>query len=312
MKNKKIIPIIIAVVVVICAALGVIAVKGGGSKVNEAKKLLEAGDYDNAYAMLIELGEEEMVKENKYDRAMALIEEEDFAGAIALLTDLDYNDSEKKIEEIIASNPSLKLSLAEIGSYVTLGSYEQDNDTSNGNEEIEWRVLAKEDDKVLLISRYALDCKQYHDSYEETSWETCTLRSWLNNDFMSAAFSDDEQAMIETTALKAAVNPGTDADPGNDTEDKIFVLSIDDAKVYFATDEDRMCTATDYAEANGVELSPSYKADGKAAAQWWLRAPGKNESFATYVYPFGTVYTYGNGVNYVVIGVRPAMWVSVK
>ncbi|MBP3696995.1 MAG: hypothetical protein J6J45_05560, partial [Clostridia bacterium] len=68
----------------------------------------------------------------------------------------------------------------QVGDYITFGSYEQDNDLSNGKEPIEWLVLDKQDGKVLVISKYALDAKPYNDEYVDVTWETCTLRSWLN------------------------------------------------------------------------------------------------------------------------------------
>ena len=39
--------------------------------------------------------------------------------------------------------------LTECGEPITLGHYEQDNDAENGKEEIEWVVLAKEEDRIL-------------------------------------------------------------------------------------------------------------------------------------------------------------------
>ena len=88
-----------------------------------------------------------------------------------------------------------ELSSANIGDYVTFGTYEQDNNESNGAEEIEWQVLDKKDGKVLLLSKYALDCKQYNAEWEYVTWETCTLRSWLNEEFYKTAFTSKEAAI---------------------------------------------------------------------------------------------------------------------
>jgi hypothetical protein len=78
------------------------------------------------------------------------------------------------------------------GGYVTFGSYEQDNDLSNGKEDIEWLVLARENNKALLISRYSLDNQPYSEHTEEVPWENCSLRKWLNDNFLNEAFSSDE------------------------------------------------------------------------------------------------------------------------
>ena len=70
----------------------------------------------------------------------------------------------------------LKLRNAEIGETFTMGTYEQDGNLSTPPEDIEWVVLAKEGDKVLVISKYALDCVPYNEEFDSATWETCTLR----------------------------------------------------------------------------------------------------------------------------------------
>lgn len=72
---------------------------------------------------------------------------------------------------------------ANVGDIVTFGTYEQDNNTYNGNEEIERIVLAKEDDKALVISRYILDLHQYNPESVDITWEECGLRKWLSEPF---------------------------------------------------------------------------------------------------------------------------------
>ena len=69
----------------------------------------------------------------------------------------------------------------EIGSYIRFGHYPQ---TAGGGDyaEIEWLVLDidEADHKALLISRYGLDCIQYNRRKASVTWETCSLRAWLN------------------------------------------------------------------------------------------------------------------------------------
>ena len=83
-----------------------------------------------------------------------------------------------------------------VGETITFGRYEQDSDPENGPEPIEWLVLASQGDRVLAVSLYALDCRQYHESFTEVTWETCTLRGWLNDEFLNTAFSYEEKAGI--------------------------------------------------------------------------------------------------------------------
>ena len=207
---------------------------------------------------------------------------------------------------------------AVVGDIIEFGSYEQDNDTSNGKEPIEWQVLAKDGDKVLVISKYALNTQQYNTELEEAKWETCTLRTWLNEAFLNEAFSEAEQSMIQTTEVSADKNPDYSTDPGNATKDKIFVLSVNEANEYFASDEARMCVPTAYAIANGAYISDRSNVDGAATCQWWLRSPGKYQSMPARVYGDGGLSStligislYGDGgAGTDSSGVRPAMWIS--
>ena len=195
-----------------------------------------------------------------------------------------------------------------IGSIIKLGKYEQDNNTSNGSEDIEWIVLAKDIDKMLVISDKAIDCKPYNTSSANVTWETCSLRNWLNNDFINSAFSATEKTMISSVKVSADKNPDYDTDAGNDTEDKVFLLSIEEANRYFKYDSERRCIPTEYAKANGAF---TYKIDGTTNCFWWLRSQGgcSNKS-ASVVNSDGTVNKYGNAVDDNRDCVRPAMWIS--
>ena len=203
---------------------------------------------------------------------------------------------------------------AKVGDYVSFGSYEQDNNTANGKEPIEWLVLAKEGNRVLLISRYALDCQPYNSSlsytWERFTWETCTLRSWLNESFLHAAFTDEERAKIPSATVNADKNPTSyNADPGNDTTDQVFLLSITEAEKYFTSDDARKCAPTAYAIAMGAKTGKMNKTDGKDACWWWLRSPGYYSSYASFIKSGGSVYYNGYSVNYDCFAVRPALWV---
>ena len=161
--------------------------------------------------------------------------------------------------------------IAPVGSLIKYGKYEQDNDSSNGIEDIEWIILAKDDNKMLVISDKAIDCKPYNTSSANITWETCSLRNWLNNDFINSAFSATEKTMISSVKVSADKNPDYDTDAGNDTEDKVFLLSIEEANRYFKYDSERQCVSTEYAKANGAY---TYEIDGASNCFWWLRSQG--------------------------------------
>ena len=198
----------------------------------------------------------------------------------------------------------------EIGDTVTFGAYEQDNNYSNGKEAIEWKVLAKDGNKALVISRYALDCQPYNTQHTDVTWETCSLRKWLNGTFISNAFSSYEQNMIQTTTVTADKNPSYSTPPGNNTKDKVFLLRVPEATSYFSSDEARRCGTTEYAKAQGVWTSEYYLVDCKATCWWWLRSPARDSDRAVAVNNDGSVNGFGFGVSSGYNGVRPALWIN--
>ncbi len=199
-----------------------------------------------------------------------------------------------------------------IGGSVTLGSYEQDNDLSTNSESIEWLVLDIQDGKALLISKYALDAQPFNTEGTNVTWETCTLRTWLNNDFYNKAFTDVEKEVINTTKVVAESNPSDDFksnDPGNDTQDKVFVLSYNEAYKYFNSDSERHCKPTTYADERGAYV---YAYDSfKGNTYWWLRNPGAYNRDALFVHSSGNSGFTGAGVHTTFYTVRPAMWINI-
>ena len=203
------------------------------------------------------------------------------------------------------------LANANVGDHIVFGAYEQDNDGTNGKEPIEWLVLAKENGRLLVISGYALDCKKYNDDYAPATWESCTLRAWLNGEFRNAAFSPSEQLVIPAVAVTAQANPEYATAQGNDVTDRVFLLSVTEAQNYFASDEARICGATDYAVAQGAYTSKKYTAGDKAACWWWFRTSGGAANKAANADCGGSVGFGGVQVNYGTFAVRPAMWIDI-
>ena len=197
------------------------------------------------------------------------------------------------------------LELKNGGGVVSFGTYEQDNDFENGKEPIEWIVLDVQEGKALLISRCALDCQPYNTEATEVTWETCSLRKWLNEAFLTEAFSEEELAHIPAVEVTADKNPRYSNDIGNSTEDKVFLLSIQEADRYFVGDEERQCPATLYAVEQGCSrYSSEYR-----YCWWWLRTPASPLIFASEVLDSGAVDNNGSPVNWKDIAVRPAIWV---
>ena len=287
-------PIIVACIAFVIVLTTVIIPK---QKLNKAMALLDSGDYDAAYALLEDIGNNDAIDSSRYDRAVSLIDSGDYEAAYILLNGLEYKDSAN-----LRSDAWFKI--CPIGGMVFFGTYEQDNNTSNGKEEIEWIVLAREGDQVLVISRYALDCIPYNRSSTSVTWETCSLRKWLNGTFLNAAFSESERAMIPSVTVRADENPSYSTSPGNSTTDQVFLLSITEVNKYFSSNSARQCQGTAYCYAQGAQ-----KGDN-GNCWWWLRSPGYDSYGAASVRRKGSVNDDGYGVDDISIAVRPALWID--
>ena len=217
------------------------------------------------------------------------------------------------------------------GDIVTFGSYEQDNNPDNGPEPIEWIVLDVQDGKALLLSQYGLDAKPYNIEFIDVTWETCTLRAWLNSDFKDAAFDRTEQRALLLTDVDNSDSQGFDwtildgvtekTTGGNNTQDYIFLLSYAEANKYLGVQSyeeegadqnlKSRVAPTVYAIANGAFTWDDYlTADGKPAGWWWLRSPGDYPYSATDVFRDGSLncgdVDHGSDV------VRPAFWINLE
>lgn len=203
------------------------------------------------------------------------------------------------------ANSENKKALTNIKNFdcVHFGRYVQANDTYSDEKDIEWLVLEKKDNKSLIISKYALDCQPCNERNENVTWETCTLRKWLNNEFINKAFTAEEQARIATVNVPAHKNPEYDTEPGNATNDKVFLLSVVEADKYFSSDSERQCKATYYAEANGAFVASN------GYTYWLLRSPGDNSNYCCGVDDDGCV-DIDYDVDYSDYGVRPALWIN--
>ena len=254
------------------------------------------------------------------------------------------------------------LSSAKTGDELLFGYYEQDNNIENGAEYIEWILLSKEDDRALLLSKYGLDNKAYDDLDDvgkrfpgeegdnayidkdgelkyykseliNVTWEDSTLRSWMNNDFYNEVFDDSQKNKIIETLLVNSDNPNPDygTSGGNDTYDKVFLLTSEDVtNEAYGFNEDpaeldiaRRCLPTTYAAEKGVGMEwmtsgmggpyPEDMSDypeGGFICNWWLRSPGTDAAHKESVRFYGRIFE--NEVCSVTIAVRPAIYIDIS
>ena len=161
-----------------------------------------------------------------------------------------------------------------VGDTMTFGTF---NSTA-----ITWRVLSIDvtNNRALLITQQALEKRAYHSSYSSITWEGCSLRSYLNGDFLNN-FTSAEQAKIVQVTNTNPDNPTYSTSGGSDTSDKMFLLSINEANTYFSSNDDRKCTL----------LSDN------TDSLWWLRSPGNDDSYAAVVSDAGSVVDIGLSVD---------------
>ncbi len=187
--------------------------------------------------------------------------------------------------------------------------YEQDTDLDDGKEHIEWLVLKKHRDKVLVISEYGLDYRAYNNEQKDVMWENCTLRKWLNNEFLEDAFEEDLQKRIVETSIdnKFEYRKETSeyVDNGKNTKDKIFLLSYDEFYKDFVTVD---FDDSYYGKYNKLDCETTEYVDKKSeysGSSWWLRTSG--HGVAEYVRDIVTDLEVSE---YKVV--RPVLWIKLE
>lgn len=226
----------------------------------------------------------------------------------------------------------------QVGDVIKIGKFEQDDNTENGKEDIEWIVLDVQGRRALVISKYGLVNIPYNETETEVTWETCTLRKWLNNDFFNSTFTDAEKKTIPTVTLENKNNPRHNTPGGNDTRDKIFCLSVEEMEKYygkynwyngeemFGYNQNLIHSPTKYAISSGASnryitgedyekylREKDYSTDviGKTGCWWWLRTPGRDSVNACVVDHFGCAGAdMERWVDQTKFTVRPAMYID--
>ncbi len=154
-----------------------------------------------------------------------------------------------------------------------------------GKNDREWIVLDKLGNKVLIITKDIVENRVYNETLESVTWENCTLRKWLNGEFLQQNFSLEEKNRIEVTLVKNLNTFKWETDGGKDTQDKIFCLSIEEARKYFMDNKVR---------------------DKKP---WWLRSQVGTISVAGVlggrIFEGGFIVTSKKAV-------RPALWLNLE
>ena len=215
-----------------------------------------------------------------------------------------YDDRENAASESVNPKSENRNETAlRVGEHIYFGHYKQGADGEV--QPIEWRVLAVQNGKALLITDKLLDYVAYNDYNKDVTWETCSMRRWMNNTFLRTAFSSSERKKIASVTVDNPDNAKYGTEGGSATQDKIFALSIDEAFQYFSSDDDRRAFTTDYAHI------PQNDADDRSD-YWWFRSPGAESNLASDAHYLGSVNQKGYNVDYTGTAVRPALWMNLE
>ena len=297
----------LSIVCFIIAIAGVLLIFGAifGPKIikninyNSAVKLYNEGRYEEALKKFRKLDgyrdEDEYILKctseiinEKYNTASRLYNEGKYDEALSLFEEIDeYKDSTEIIAKLKLILKYHWIKTAKVGDHVHFGSYEQDNNPDNGNEDIEWIVLAEEKERIMIISQKCIDFKRYNIDYQHFSWEDSSLCMWLNNVFINTAFDRDERELILQNEKNGC---------------KIFILNYEEITKYMDTAEKRICLPTEYA----LQRSKNVIAAGNY--RWWLRTD--DSSFGTnYVDKDGTIVYASKNDTHATYFVRPVLLV---
>ena len=201
----------------------------------------------------------------------------------------------------------------EVGSLVHFGGYD-------------WRVLDVQDGKALIISDLVLEDRAYTTEMGDVTWETCTLRNYLNNEFYDNTFNNSEKTKITETTISNEKNQWSGLPGGDDTQDKIFLLSLEEVVKYFgdsgsltnrSVGEWRISDKYD-AERMAEHIGGTYYyEDGEKYTHkagdvtwWWLRSPGVEGRRIVCVDYYGDIKVDGYQASQDWGGVRPALWLD--
>lgn len=278
-----------------------------------ALETMNNGEYEAAQDIL------ESVKD--YKDAAEKIEECHYYNGIRLFEDVNYEDALNEFEQAGTFKDAkqklkecqsiidkrINLANAEIGEEVSIGKYEQDNNSENGKEVITWTVLDKKDNKILLLSNYALEKVRFNEKENNITWEYCSLRKWLNSEFIEDAFDNIEKSYIQQTSLTSNTFHGK-VKFSADTMDRVFVLDMEEVQSYLDVLKKHNVDYTDYVKNKFNQEYPE-ESEAYKDSNTWLRDTDNNLSVVTL--SSDSEYFKREMVNSDKCCVRPAIWVEI-
>lgn len=203
---------------------------------------------------------------------------------------------------------SVEVDVSSLDGTFKFGAYEQDGNPDNGLEPIEWVILWRRGSTVLAVSRYILDAQPYNGDSGEISWAKSSIREWLNDEFLNAAFNEEERPYVLNMKHDNSRNASYNTHSGPDTYDQVFLLSANEVEKYLAKDTTRITAPTRYALSRGAWESP--RGDYRGYGIWWLRTAGSSRSNAATVGENGHLHYSGADAAQNNLGIRPAIYIN--
>lgn len=194
-----------------------------------------------------------------------------------------------------------QLSQAQVGEVVTLGRYDT-NPVSIGTERLQWLVLQREGNTLMLITKEGIAGSIYHQKHTEVNWKDSELCAFLNDTLCDDIFSKYEKEMLVDNPI---------------TQDRLSLLSVTEVEALFPDDTSRQLSITDVAKSKGTNINYATKTNqwdvkGYRSSWWWLRGDDKKSIFAPIVTEDGIVLTDEKYVNKPNGAIRPVVWVRVE
>ncbi|GMQ60704.1 hypothetical protein AN1V17_51060 [Vallitalea sediminicola] len=200
-----------------------------------------------------------------------------------------------------------------IGGTITFGGYN-------------WRILDIKNNAALIITEYIIEQRSYHDAYKDITWADCSLRKYLNGEFYDK-FNTTDKSRITPVINKNHDNQWYGSNGGADTQDSIFILSIEEAVCqYFGDSSSKLHNPGknqrywfQRKDENNSNRIARLEPENGGIWWWWLRSPGRVNIKAVYIHGDGNIGIQGNNILKGNIsdgkctgGVRPALWLKLE
>ena len=188
----------------------------------------------------------------------------------------------------------------------------------------EWRVLEVQNNTALIITEYIIEQRAYHNAYKDITWADCSLRKYLNSEFYDR-FTAAEKSRIIPVLNKNPDNQWYGTKGGTDTQDSIFLLSIEETVCrYFGDSSSKLYSPGknqrywfERKDKNNSKRIARLEKRKEGSWWWWLRSPGRVSIKAVYIHGDGNIGIQGNNILKGNIsdgeckgGLRPALWLK--